>query len=404
LTQRRIGRRGGGVLLAAASLVVTALGLELAARMARPAGGWSRADLSAYTEYDPLLGWRKRAGARARLSFPEYTYDVAINAEGLRDPERSYDNPSGGPRVLLLGDSFVEGMGVASEDGVARRLAAALGPRSAVDVVNGGSGGYSTDQELLFYRSEGRRYAPRVVLLFFYYNDVIGNAREVYWRGRKPMFGLRDGRLVEPDGPVSREAFTAPPPDTLDEADAAGDGSALLGRVRRRLREGAPRVYAAAAGFGFWPPVRPRQAPDEMRVYETETRPEIEDAWTRTRLLLRALADDASRDGARFAVVYVPARLEAAERTWHLTCLRYGWDGTADREQVRRRMKAVAETEGVPLLDLTEALRRADRGLLGGAYYEYDPHWNAKGHAIAASEVARFLETEHWLIGGRPGR
>jgi len=51
----------------------------------------------------------------------------------------------------------------------------------------------------------------------------------------------------------------------------------------------------------------------------------------------------------------------------------------------------------LPLLDLTEALRRDDRGLLGGPYYEYDPHWNAKGHAIAAAEVAHFLETERWL-------
>src|SRR5262249_40241751 len=129
--RRRRGRRAGGVLLAGASLLVTGLALEVAARLARPAGGWSRADLSAYTEYDPLLGWRKRAGARARLSFPEYTYDVTVNAQGLRDPERSYDNPSGIPRVLLLGDSFVEGIGVASEDGVARRLEAALRARSA---------------------------------------------------------------------------------------------------------------------------------------------------------------------------------------------------------------------------------------------------------------------------------
>jgi lysophospholipase L1-like esterase len=397
LTRRRLGRRAGVVLLAAASFFLAGLVLELAARLTRPAEGWSRADLSTYTEYDPLLGWRKRAGARARLSFPEYTYDVAINAEGLRDPERGYDNRSGVPRILLLGDSFVEGIGVASDDGVARRLEAALGARMPVEVVNGGSGGYSTDQELLFYRFEGRRYTPQVVLLFFYYNDVIGNIRDTYWRGRKPVFGVREGRLVEPEGPVSREAFLAPPPDTLDEADGGADGSALLGRVRRRLREGAPRVYAAAAGLGLWPPVKPRPAPDEMLVYETKARPEIEDAWTRTRLLLRALADDVSRDDARFGVVYVPSRLEAAERSWQLTCLRYGWEGAADRDQVRTRLKTIAQGEGFPLLDLTDALRRGDRGLLGGAYYEYDPHWNAKGHAVAAAEVQKFVLDAGWL-------
>jgi len=137
LSLRRLGGRTGGILLAAASLFVGGLALEALSRLTQPVGAWNRADLSVYTEYDPRLGWRKRAGARARLAFPEYTYDVAINAQGLRDPERSYESSRGIARVLLLGDSFVEGIGVASEDGVARRLEAGLEARTPVEVVNG---------------------------------------------------------------------------------------------------------------------------------------------------------------------------------------------------------------------------------------------------------------------------
>jgi SGNH hydrolase-like domain, acetyltransferase AlgX len=367
------------------------LALEAVFRFLRPAGRWNRADLSSYTEHDPLLGWRKRPGARARLVFPEYTYDVAVNMLGLRDAERPHRKPAGVERVLLLGDSFVEGIGVAVEDGVARRLERALGERAAVEVVNGGSGGYSTDQEYLFYRSEGRRYGARAVLLFFHYNDVLSNARDVYWRGRKPVFAVAEGQLVLRGVPVPDTPVTPPPPEILDDDDARSGGSALLDRVGRRLRHGAPGVYDAAARLGLWAPVRPRPVPEEMLVYERIPRPEIEDAWTRTRLILRALAGEVERDGARFALVYVPARMEAALRSWDLTCRRYRWDSMADRDGVRRRVEQMAAQDGVAFLDLTEALRREDRGLLGGPYYEYDPHWNERGHAVAAAEVERFL-------------
>jgi len=52
---------------------------------------------------------------------------------------------------------------------------------------------------------------------------------------------------------------------------------------------------------------------------------------------------------------------------------------------------------GVPFLDLTPALRRADHGVLGGPYYVYDGHWNAHGHRVAAEEVGRFLRERAWL-------
>ena len=47
--------------------------------------------------------------------------------------------------------------------------------------MNGGTAGYSTDQEMLFYETEGHRYQPRVVVLFFYYNDVVYNDRQEFF-------------------------------------------------------------------------------------------------------------------------------------------------------------------------------------------------------------------------------
>ena len=49
---------------------------------------------------------------------------------------------------------------------VTARLEADLGARGCqAEVINGGTVGYSTDQEYLFFRDEGRKYAPDVVIL-----------------------------------------------------------------------------------------------------------------------------------------------------------------------------------------------------------------------------------------------
>src|SRR4029450_920984 len=103
-------------------------------------------------------------------------------------------------RVLVLGDSFAEGFSVEQEDAVSQVLERAPAARGcAVEVLNGGTVGYSTDQEFLFYRLEGSRYAPAVVALFLYYNDVVYNGRESVVSTPKPLFTFTGGaaRLKE---------------------------------------------------------------------------------------------------------------------------------------------------------------------------------------------------------------
>jgi len=68
-----------------------------------------------------------------------------------------------------------------------------------------------------------------------------------------------------------------------------------------------------------------------------------------------------------------------------------------DRGLPLRRLRALGETAGVPMVDLTPALRRADASLLDGAYFTYDPHWTALGHRVAAAEVAKSLRDRGWV-------
>jgi hypothetical protein len=114
--------------------------------------------------------------------------------------------------LLILGDSFAEGFSVSFEKSVGRVLEGLLArPAPRIEVINGATVGYSTDQEYLFYHDEGSRYSPQVVLLFFYYNDVLYNVRGSMGGMPKPL--VKFDRARQPhvvNGPLPRgEPFCA---------------------------------------------------------------------------------------------------------------------------------------------------------------------------------------------------
>ncbi len=183
----RAGTWLGNVALLIASLAATLGSLELAARIAwRSAAGRA----TSYVEFDPLLGWRHQPGARVSLPHGDYS----INRLGLRDEDRGYRPAVGHGRIAVLGDSFAEGDSVAFEDAISQVLQRRLRDRGCrYEVINAGTVGYSTDQELLFFREEVSRYRPEIVVLLFYYNDVLSNARASVGRTPKPLFSFTGG-------------------------------------------------------------------------------------------------------------------------------------------------------------------------------------------------------------------
>ena len=388
---------GNLVLVVVATALVLCV-LELGMRVARlgRGGGKEQLEVLRYHEYDPLLGWRKIPGARVTYHRRDYTVEVAINDKGLRDVERSYLPRAGSTRILALGDSFTEGYSVRADRTVTAQLTLELARTGCpAEVINAGTAAYSTDQELLFFRSEGIRYQPQIVLLFFFYNDVMHNDRQVYYGRPKPIFQMTDDGLELHRYPLPR---SSPPPPRGEARQESG--SALLGFVRDRLYTGAPELYDRLAGLGLWEPIRPRGARLELRVYETRAIPELEEAWSKTAAILRTLREEVEAAGARLLVTYVPSRMEIHDDSWRLTQRLYGFQpGRWDRRRVADRLLALGSGEGFAVLDLTTALRDVDRGFAGRPYFDEDGHWNTIGHRTAALALAERLRGERWLDG-----
>jgi lysophospholipase L1-like esterase len=372
----RLARAGANLLVAALSIAVTLAAIEGAVRLARRHSDESVS--TQYTEADPIRGWRHRPGARGRFGQAEYV----INSRGLRDVEHEAAAAPGETRVLVLGDSFAEGFSVGLEDGVARALERDLRKEGCpAEVVNGGTVGYSTDQEYLFYRDEGVSYAPRVVVLLFYYNDILYNARgAVPGSVPKPLFTFTGGSARVKNYPLPPAPTTRPP--------RPWRGSVALTWVRERLRDGAPRIYDALARLRFWSAIRPGEVPVEMQVYAREPPEPVVQAWLQTEHLLALLDREVAAHGAQLVVAYVPSKMEVSGADWDLTRQRYRIDETRwDRRLVVHRLETAGQRLGIPVLDLTDALWAEQ----GRAYFPQGGHWNARGHAVAAREIARIL-------------
>jgi acetyltransferase AlgX (SGNH hydrolase-like protein) len=376
--------------LGAAALLVTAGLLEAAARVyvTRALQGGAGTSKDPLLRFDPLLGWSKPPGERGVIERPEYRVELAINPRGLRGPERDYAKPAGARRVLLLGDSFVEGYTVDEDRTVRAELERLLAPDGPVEVLNGGTHGYSTDQELLFFEAEGRRYAPDEVVLLFYYNDLHGNVSG----DGKPFFAVDAGALSLRNTPV--------PPPRVDERARRRTftlrpfrGSMALRLLSNRTLAGRPELHRTLARAGLAEPAEEPDDPPQSWPFGPAHLREVDDMWTRTGLILRALDESVREAGGRLTVVYVPARFEVSDSAWDLTRRLNGWGPRWKRERVIERLLAVCGEGALRCVDPRPRFQAAEAS---GAetYFPQDGHWAPAGHRVAAEAIRDALSAD----------
>lgn len=362
------------------SLGLCAVVVEIAARAvvarAAPAPEGPHRPIS---RYHPKLGWDKPPGGEQRIAREEYDVVVRINSKGLRGPELDYAKPAGTRRVLILGDSFGEGYYVAEEASARAVLESLLktGSTCRYEVVNGATAGYSTDQEYLSFEEEAYKYAPDLVTVFFYYNDLYYNTTGVGTGGKpKPRFDAEGNRLILRNVPVPRP--------TGDEQTSVGAPRPWRGSVALRLLSdrtaASPRLHAGLARLGL---VEPRSGEPfrEFWPWGLSHQAEVDEMWRRTAVILKALKESVESRGGRLAVLYVPARFEVNEDALGVADRQMGVRRT--RERIVTRLKATCGAIGIPLVDPREALRRTESAG-NRAYFPKDGHWNEAGNAIIA--------------------
>ncbi|MDH5672677.1 MAG: SGNH/GDSL hydrolase family protein [Myxococcales bacterium] len=160
---------------------------------------------SLFWQHHPLLGWVHTPNSTGTYVGPrpwpiEFSTEIHINSLGLRGPEIEPLAP-GGKRILFTGDSVVAGFEVEYEETFVALLGKQLSEDLGVPVqtINAGVRGYGTDQSYLYYREYGHKLKPDVVVFVASHNDPVDNV--TLHRMRRPFgkaaFKLGDGGEIE---------------------------------------------------------------------------------------------------------------------------------------------------------------------------------------------------------------
>ncbi len=427
-TGRRLQKSGWTTWLssAAARLILVLVGLamglavlEVAARIVYPVRQPVLEPAYGVVPHE-RLGWFHKPNAEGWFfnSGQEFFTYVRINSRGLRDREYPYKKPRGVYRILLLGDSFAEGMQVDLEHTFAKVLEellnqAGLGQR--VEVINAGVVAYSQDLELLLLREEGYRYEPDLVLLAaFPYNDTPGNLVQwVEWNFTgtdRPYFTLEGGQLILHNFPAQNQSARP-----TEEGDPGLEGtqtpsslfmctklwleehSHLYVVSRNLIRSRVPRLVHLLSAMGLmadstnslqggrhWVP---------MPLAHNAQR--WDEAWKLTQRLLLALRDESAGHGAEFAVVILPSAYPVHDEFWVRFQDAYPEvrEMDLDVEQPTREFDMFLRERGIAHLQLLPIFRHYTRCTGATLYFSFDGHLNKEGHRVVAEAMAT------WLLG-----
>ena len=348
----------------AISIVLFVLALEGGLRLV----GFAPKD--SINRFDSKLGWSKTPEARGEHDTSEFDVTFEVNEDGLRDdPLGSKRKLTGAWRAMALGDSFVLGYTVDREDLFVDHLEeSARAAGKSNDVINAGTEGWSTDQEVLWFLENGAEYEPDVVLIFPYENDLYWNGQQAYGRYPKPRFNadgsIDDAHLVDPgEKPwFERYAIGMPLKPFLAKAPEG--------------RTWSPDGSATFSG--------PRM---EWASYFEESPDFIQDAKARTRAALAALRDKCAEIGADVFVAPIPNK--ACVDADALAALESAVGVPADLwspDEPVETFLSIARELGMKTLDARPALRAAV--VAGDAlYFERDWHFNPMGNRVFAGFV-----------------
>ncbi len=326
-------------------------------------------------EHDPVLGWRKTPHAAATHKNDAYTVVEKYNAKGLRGPEYSYEKQANEYRVLILGDSHAEGHSVKFDDLFSEAFKRELNQESSIpyEVINTGTGGYSTDQELLFFENEGKKYQPDLTILAFSLNNVWYNSLTVISSWHKPLFEFKDGelRLTRVPVPKPEESFY----------------TQMRQFFKRHIyvikffydQISRSRFYFFLSRSGLAP------FPNQFRVWQKNETAQIRDAWELTEALLVKLKEEAGSSGSRFMIFYVPVAASVYPEAWQEKQNKYGLSDTEwDPLQDGRRLEAICRRHGIDFINPVERFRQEAARNPQKKYYSFkDEHWVRDGHQLA---------------------
>lgn len=321
---------------------------------------------------DPRVGHRLRPDARARFTTVEFSTDLAINAQGVRDDEAIGPKAPGERRIVVLGDSLVLSVQVAFAQTFCERLEAKLNAADSAHrwrVINAGVQGYGPVHEWLFFNAIASQFEPDIVLIgAFVGNDAVEANDTEDWL-------------------VAGRSTTAGAEAALNVVRRLVRASVVLQLVRVRWDQLRARFTTSA-------PERP------VAAYLADPPADVVHGLEVSRRAFEQIAARAAELGARTGLILFPARFQTDDGDYgRLNEIVQRAGGVLVRNAATTRFREALAPLGLPTLDLLPTLEAQPDRM--GLFYQRTIHFTPRGHEVVTDALFEFLTTSG-LIARRP--
>lgn len=347
---------------------------------------------------DPIVGFRHEPNQRSwhTTRSREFSTWFTTNSFGDPDIERTKEKPGEVCRVAVLGDSMVEAAQVWRRHRFTTLLEQELsGLRSCfgrtvsgVEVLNFGVRAWGTAQELLYYQTHVREFAPDLVLVaFFPVNDVRNNSFEL--------------EVIEAQRPELSPFFEFDSEDSLVRGQGNFYQNAkkayrkkveVGGRITQRLARSSRMFSLMAHVWRRWTTndegiSSPRGSDPTLRaVFDPRVQARSGNwiaAWKITAHLFGEFRRAVQSDGSLFVALILPASMAPSwidDRLGGATN-----NGTTIDVAIPYRLaKKSLRQAKVPFISLLPVFEQAAKTGGESLHFESDGHLTAAGHRLVA--------------------
>lgn len=300
---------------------------------------------------DDLLGWRNAPNANVGHKSLEFDVEYKINSHGIRASlEYSYVRVPNKNRIVVIGDSFTFGHGVNNEHPYSAQLEKSF---LETEVINLGTSGTGTDQQLLLLKEEGIKYNPDLVILGFYKGDVFRNIDLYHGKLAKPTYKLMNGRLVLTNVLISK-------------IKDSGRNYSLFHKIASNSK-----LYGRISSRGIW----------------LLQHLGYGNSWKITDAILREIKKSVLNAKANYLVLVIPSQ----NAIYGSSLLKRIHLRTIDKMNELLIQNKIEYLDATPILSVY-AKKHPDEKL----YYDVDAHFTPTGHKVIAEAIKHFLIEKGW--------
>lgn len=361
----------------------------------------------------PLIRSANPAHYQIQRDNIEFNFKFSTNKMGIRYPDIPLSKAPNEKRVLLLGDSYTEGMGVEYEETYGAVLEKKFSKDGKmVRFINGGlTGAGPLEYAKLFY-FVGTQYHPDVVLIVLYANDLTdthvipekvlqnkklwleGNHHELVIQG---FFHSVFPRLYTLIKAIKDRNERKQQIDLIKEtrkfAQKKGISeekiNAWASKIPKDILKAANR-RAFSAGLLTAGLIQP-----DMWVQNIDLEgDEVAEKWSTMVQILDAIIDLSREKTMKVGVVFAPSPLQYDKDYGNFqrslgTVIKTEW---ADHEtNIEKELQRWSQSKSVPFLNLTPYFRKLPLVEMKKMQYRLDGHWTPEGNKFVANILNDWL-------------